>query len=230
MIDVLIMIKEGHMKIIMHDQISLDGSVKNFVLNPGLYYEISNRYEPDITLIGSITAKTGVEESEEEIPKENKNDFKRPNRPDKNYWVIPDTRGRMKGLLHVYRRFKECRDVIIFISEKTPQEYIKYLNERDYRYYICGEDEVDFTRAFDILKKEFGVEKIITDSGGTLNSVLLNQGLIDKISLIISPELVGENSVNLFRSLKRSAKLKLINVENLDDKNVLFIYEVLNYE
>ena len=49
-----------------------------------------------------------------------------------SYWVIPDTRGVLKGLLHVLRRFEYCRDVIILVSERTGADYVAYLDERDY--------------------------------------------------------------------------------------------------
>ena len=37
------------------------------------------------------------------------------------YWVIPETKVILKGLLHTCRRFEALKDVIVLISEEKPQ-------------------------------------------------------------------------------------------------------------
>jgi len=44
-------------KIILHNSISIDGSLTNFEPNMGLHYQIAGNYKPDIHLIGSNTIK-----------------------------------------------------------------------------------------------------------------------------------------------------------------------------
>jgi len=67
------------------------------------------------------------------------------------------------------------------------------------------------------------MKTILTDTGGTLNSVLLEKKLVDEISLIITPSIVGENSQYFFKSLRNNAlNLKLDRVEALE-KNYAFI-------
>ena len=48
-------------KIIIHNSISIDGSLTNFDVNMGLHYQIAGNYKPDSHLICSNTAKTGIE-------------------------------------------------------------------------------------------------------------------------------------------------------------------------
>ena len=55
-------------KVIMHNSISLDGSVKDFEVNMGLHYQIAGSYGADVHLIGSNTAKIGMEMFLPEIP------------------------------------------------------------------------------------------------------------------------------------------------------------------
>lgn len=45
--------------------------------------------------------------------------------------------------------------------------------------------------AFKSLKRDFGVEKVTVQSGGTLNSVLLRAGVIDEVDIFIAPVLIG---------------------------------------
>ena len=48
-------------KIILHNSISLDGSLLNFDVNMQLHYQIAGGYKPDAHLIGSNTIKMGIE-------------------------------------------------------------------------------------------------------------------------------------------------------------------------
>ena len=72
--------------IILHNSISLDGSLTNFNVNMEIHYQISGQYNPDAHLIGSNTIKTGIE-LYGNAPPEDKNDFKKPERDNKlPYW------------------------------------------------------------------------------------------------------------------------------------------------
>ena len=110
-------------KVIMHNTASLDGSIKDFEVDLNLHYQIANEFGADTNLIGSKTAKTGIETYTEEIPLEEKTDFIKPKlepSDERPLWVIPDSRGVLENLLHVYRRSEYCKDVIILVSETTP--------------------------------------------------------------------------------------------------------------
>ena len=140
------------MEVILRNSISLDGSLTNFKPNMGLHYQIAGKYRPDAHLIGSNTIKTGIELYGEGVPPEEETDHKKPTR-DSNlpYWVIPDTKGVLKGLLHTCRRFELCRDLVILVSERTPRDYIDHLEERNYDHHVVGEDHVDLKASLDLL-------------------------------------------------------------------------------
>lgn len=57
-------------RIILHNSVSLDGSLTNFEPNMKLHYQIARNYNPDAHLIGSNTIKIGIELYGEGIPKE----------------------------------------------------------------------------------------------------------------------------------------------------------------
>ena len=48
-------------KVITHNTVSLDGSITGFTPDMGLHYEIAGRYNPGLMLVGSRTARTGIE-------------------------------------------------------------------------------------------------------------------------------------------------------------------------
>lgn len=86
-----------------------------------LHYQIVGKYRPQLYLVGSNTVKTGIDMFGD-VPTENEQDFIRPKKNvDLAYWVIPDTKGALKGLLHYCRRSEFCKDVIVLVSNKPPK-------------------------------------------------------------------------------------------------------------
>jgi 2,5-diamino-6-(ribosylamino)-4(3H)-pyrimidinone 5'-phosphate reductase len=220
-------------KVIMHNSVSVDGSVIDFDVNMEVHYQIAGRHNADVHLVGSQTGKKGIELFLDEVPAEEKGDFKRPEiNPDdrRPLWVIPDSRGIMKGLLHIVRRSEYCKDVLILVSKKTPSDYLEYLKERNYEYLVVGEDHVEMRKSFEMLAERYGVKTILVDSGGILTSILLEEDLVDEVSLLVSPYLVGKKSQNLFRSLrgkKGSIKLELLESDTAGKNHVLLRYKVI---
>jgi 2,5-diamino-6-(ribosylamino)-4(3H)-pyrimidinone 5'-phosphate reductase len=220
-------------KIIIHNVVSLNGSLTGFEPNLEKYYEIAGNYVHDAVLVGSNTAKKGIDMFIEKIPPEKKSDFDKPISDDKTpFWIIPDSGGVMQNLLHVIRQSGYCKDVIVIISKKTPQSYIEYLKERNYDYILTGEDHVDLKSALEKLYKNYNVKSIRSDSGGTLNSILLKQGLVDKISILVSPVIVGKSKNYLIKDLnlkseKSRIDLQLIKNEIIDENHILLVYKVI---
>jgi 2,5-diamino-6-(ribosylamino)-4(3H)-pyrimidinone 5'-phosphate reductase len=214
-------------KIIIHNSISIDGSLTNFEPNMGLHYQIAGNYKPDAHLIGSNTIKKGIELYGDGVPKEEKNDFEKQKRDTSlPYWVIIDTRGDLKGLLHTCRRFEFCRDVIVLVSEKTPKTYLDHLKKRNYAYHIVGRDHVNLIEALELLSNKYKIKTILTDTGRILGNHLLNQGLVSEISLLIHPILVGNKSYPMFSDVDKNLKLKLSKKEILEKQYVWLVYKV----
>ncbi|MFC1786956.1 dihydrofolate reductase family protein [Halobacteriota archaeon] len=213
-------------KIILHNSISLDGSLLNFEVNMGLHYQIAGEYKPDAHLVGSNTVKTGAE-LYGSTPPEEKHDFIKPTRNGNlPYWVIPDTKGTLKGMLHEIRRFEFCKDVIILTSKATPKEYIKYLEARDYDHHIVGSKHVDLEKSLELLYKNYNVKTILTDTGKILGNLLLNRGLVKEISLLIHPVIVGDKPYNIFDNIDKNIHLKLLKNEILEKGYVWLVYKV----
>lgn len=51
--------------------------------------------------------------------------------------------------------------------------------------------KMDFQKLFQSLKDEQGIERVTIQSGGILNAELLRSGLIDEVSIVVAPLLVG---------------------------------------
>jgi 2,5-diamino-6-(ribosylamino)-4(3H)-pyrimidinone 5'-phosphate reductase len=214
-------------KVIIHNSVSLDGSLTSFEPNMGLHYQIAGNYKPDAHLIGSNTVKVGIELYEEGVPSEEKSDFEKPER-DKSLplWVIPDTAGALKGLLHACRRFEYCRDVVVLISEETPEDYREYLRERNYDYHAVGKRHVDLKKSLEMLSAKYKVKTVLADTGRILGNLLLDQGLVSELSLLIHPIIVGNKAYNIFGNINKSISLKLKKKETLGKGYVWLVYKV----
>lgn len=201
-------------RIIIHNSVSLDLCVTGFDIDMGSHYGIASGFNADAHLIGSVTAKTGIEQFTPDIPAENEGDFKKPQICKKPYFVIVDSCGKMLNLLHVYRRSGYCRDIIVLISQKTPKEYLDYLEERNYDYVQVGKNKANLEESLAILSEKFGIKTILVDTGPTLSSILLDLGLADELSLIIYPMIsTGKNKI--FSNMKKKIILELIKQEEM---------------
>ena len=161
------------------------------------------------------------------IIKEEKNDFKKPKR-DKNlpYWIIIDTKGALRGLLHTLRRFEFCKDVIVLISEKTPKEYINYLRIRNYDYFCIGKIHIDLKKSLEFLNKRYNVKTILTDTGKILGNLLLNQGLVNEVSLLIHPAIIGKKAYSIFSNVSKNINLEFTNIKTFNNTYIWIVYKI----
>jgi 2,5-diamino-6-(ribosylamino)-4(3H)-pyrimidinone 5'-phosphate reductase len=220
-------------KIIMHNQVSLDGAISGFQIDAAAYYTLLNSYRAGMYLVGSDTAISGIKTFSKNITPEEPSDFEKPEpQPDDHrpVWVIPDSEGKLLGLLHIFRRYEHCRDIIVLVSSETPKNYLAYLIKRKYNHIIAGEIKVDLKYAMKQIGELFPFETMVTDNGGKLSSILLENSLIDQISLIVSPTLTGKKTPKLFRDLKlgkRVIKLNPVKAEILPNRDILMLFDVV---
>ena len=164
-----------------------------------------------------------------QIPEEEQSDFIKPKR-NKNLplWVIPDTKGTLKGLHHVYRRFDLCRDLVVLVSQQTPKDYLDYLKDRNYDHYIIGKNHVNYKEALKLLVKQYNAKTILTDTGKILNCILINEGLVDEISLLVHPVIVGKEQYTLFSDVNKDTKIELVNIKKLSGDKIWLTYRINN--
>lgn len=224
-------------RVILHNAISLDGRIDGFPVDLYQYYELAATWKEDATLAGSDTFLKAASEA----PTEDQSAFL-PHKIDPNdrrpLLAIPDSRGRIRTW-HYLRSLPYWRGFVALCSQSTPQEYLHYLKERHIDCIIAGEDHVDLRAALQKMNSRYGVRVVRVDAGGTLNGLLLRQGLVAEVSLLIYPSLVGgEKQSGIFiapilpvdplAGLSNVISLKLIQMEQLKGEIVWLRYEVLS--
>lgn len=214
-------------EIIIHNSVSIDSSLTGFMPDMALHYKIAGEYKPDAHLIGSQTIIAGNEMFGESIPEEVPADFEQPDRSDSlPWWIIVDSGGRLKGMLHTCRRFEYCRDVIVLLSESTPVNYLEHLRDRNYLFIIAGKEKVDLNLAIDRLKEKFGIRRILTDTGRILGNILITEGMVNEISLLVHPVIVGEKCYPMFSDVTKNLDLKLFKSETYENGCVWNVYRL----
>ena len=114
----------------------------------------------------------------------------------------------------------------MLVSKKTPKSYLKYLSDRHYDYHSIGSDHVDYRKALQLLSTRYNASIIVTDTGGTLSNILLDMKLVDEISLVVSPHLVGNAPQTIFRRLQEKSDLVLIGHKKVGKNLLHLVYTV----
>lgn len=174
----------------VHMSVSIDGRTNWNGPDVALHYEIAASFREDATLAGSDTIRlfSGDGPGDEDLSVfEQRQASPGDARP---VLFVPDSRGRVKNW-HFLKTLPYWRDMVSLCSQLTPREHLEYLNARHIRPVVAGSDHVDYRSALDIMGREYGVERVRVDSGGTLAGILIREGLVDRVSLLVEPCIAG---------------------------------------
>lgn len=98
-------------------------------------------------------------------------------------------------------------------------------------------DKIDFIDVFRRFKKDYGIKRVTIQTGGTLNSTLLRLKLIDRVSIVIAPCLIGGKdtpslisgeSLHSEADLLAVKALQLTSCKKLKNNYLHIVYKVLN--
>jgi len=221
-------------KVIIFDNISIDGRIDGFSIDYELYYHVANEWSLDAVLMSNNTLlkkfqlKHSNEGTDCKVREVNEID----NRP---LLVVPDSQGRIR----IWDDVLETHffgDILVLCSRSTPQEYLDFLEEKYIKYMVIGYDEVNLGTALEELNLQFGVKNLRVESGGKLNGLLLRDDLVDEVCVLIYPNLVGGISPDsIYSAPDLNSKegvldLKLLKMEKLKNEIILLHYRVMKYQ
>lgn len=223
----------------IYNEISLDGKITGFNGDGIRYYRRGFRWRNDAILMGSVTAEAfGPQES----PADQRRDlpaldpapilpgFDELVSDPRPLLVVPDSRGRLRNWRHALAQ-PWYGQILVLVSESTPPEYLNHLDRRGIEHLLVGSDaHVDLPLALRELHQTYSVTSIRTDAGGALNGALLASGLVDRITVIIAPQIGrGPGAQGLIRlpfTAERPTVLTMIESELLADGALWLTYDV----
>lgn len=101
------------------------------------------------------------------------------------YNISVDTRGTLLW------NESDNSERLCIVSQQASEDYLAYLRQKGISYIAAGRERIDLPRAMEILRENFGVERLAVVGGGKINGAFLAAGLIDEISAMIAPGVDG---------------------------------------
>jgi 2,5-diamino-6-(ribosylamino)-4(3H)-pyrimidinone 5'-phosphate reductase len=216
-------------RVIIHNAVSVDGRIDWFEVDPGVFYDLAGRWHEECALVGSGTVLAAHESAKaDRQPWELHVVDPSDTRP---LLAIVDSRGRVR-CWKTWLDMPYWRGGVAICSDTTPDEYLQYLAEAGVDFIVAGPRKVDMRAALEELNARYGVQTVRVDSGGILNGVLLRAGLVDEVSILVHPALVGGTSQrSMFRASDLASSvgvipLTLIGAETVGEGLVWLRYKV----
>lgn len=135
----------------------------------------------------------------------------------KGYIIAIDTMGKLKW---PHNQF-DGMPLLVITSEDCPKEYLDTLSRQYISWIATGKGSIDLKRAMEILRAEFGIERLSVTGGGNINAAFLKESLLDEVSMMWCPGIDGRGGMTAaFDGLPKDfppIKLKLMSVEKLGE-------------
>jgi len=138
------------------------------------------------------------------------------------YRIVLDSRLKIPEEARVFERSPS--KVILATTESAPQDKIERLETRGVRVFIIDSKEgrVDL-RSFLSKLGEIGMMTLLVEGGSRVNGSFLDEGLIDKFFIFLSPKLIGDpEALGIFdgrgvSNLKEAVALKEIKTKRIGE-------------
>src|ERR1019366_4314411 len=104
-------------------------------------------------------------------------------------------------------------DVVIFTVSKEEAK-IRELSNRGVRVEVLPAEagRVPLGKVLDKLGEE-GILTLLTETGTRLNTALLAAGLVDRVHLFVSPQIMGSDAVPAFRGMVNAIRMAEVEVQ-----------------
>ena len=149
-------------------------------------------------------------------------------------FIVIDNKPHLNNIGVEY--FIKMSKIFYLVTNNKNHPAFEYENEGNLCI-IYYKNKIDFVDLFKQLKSKHDIKTMTIQTGGTLNSILLREKLIDKLSIVIAPALIGGKetstlidgeSLQTFEDLKKIKALKLIENKILNDSYINLKYEIIN--
>jgi riboflavin biosynthesis pyrimidine reductase len=111
--------------------------------------------------------------------------------------------------------------VIVLLGHDVSDGHLAELVSNGISYVVAETADMDLARLMETLRQKFGIERLLLEGGGVVNGSFFAAGLVDELSVIVAPSLVGltaEQGIvdNGEDGLRGKVKLALLGCEALD--------------
>lgn len=123
---------------------------------------------------------------------------------------------------------------LVIITQNTMHPAFSVMEDN---LHIIRQDSLNLEDALNVLKEDYGCERLTIQSGGTLNGIFLRSQLIDYVDIVVAPVLIGGkdtptlidgNSITSMNDLNLLGVLQLEKCVVLEDSYIRLRYKVMN--
>jgi len=186
------------------------------------YYEIEKTTDPFSFNTGRVMAKIGINAREKEPTKMGCS------------FIVLDNKPHLteKGIEYLAKWVK----VLYLVTTNKEHPAFKLKSKFNNIEIIFYEMKIDLYDLLCKMKIKYGAKKITIQSGETINSSWIREGLIDHVSIVIAPCLIGGKATQSFvggeslhdeEDLKKIKSLKLLKCEILKDSYIHLFYDLI---
>jgi riboflavin biosynthesis pyrimidine reductase len=194
----------------------IDGEILDNVIAGGEYESTGAKLAGDAWICGRTTMQLHFADKKGFVSRSRKPSGPQPAfvaKRAKSYVIAVDTIGKLRWSSDDI----SGDHLICIVSERAPREYLELLRSQGISYIVAGKSSVDLTKAVQLLRKHFGIKRLLLEGGGNINGAFLEAGLIDELSLLVVPGIDGRRAIptvfdNMNPQRRRANKLRLVSV------------------
>jgi 2,5-diamino-6-(ribosylamino)-4(3H)-pyrimidinone 5'-phosphate reductase len=209
------------------DELDVDSDFKDIVgVHEGLfqYYDLEKKTDLVSVNSGSVQAKIGVNQKDLDSVKKTDVSF-----------VMIDSKPHLTSTGTEY--FAKKSRILYLITTNKNHPGFELSKTYPNIHMLLYKDEIDFVDVFTKLKMIYGIERMTIQTGGTLNAEFVRLGLIDYLSLVVAPcliggshtqSLIGGESLHSPADLIHVKALELLDAQQLHHSYVHLRYKVIH--
>lgn len=175
-------------RVVLHVEASLDGRIDFVRPDLSRFYSLAGRVAEDAVLTGADTLLQAQGLPDEDEPSTQPAGASAAGAGP--LLVVTDSRCRFDRW-NWLRTQPYWRDVVALVGEASPRDGLARLEHGGVATISAGRERVDLRAALEALVERHGVRVVRVDSGGSLSGALAREGLLDEISVLLEPLLVG---------------------------------------
>jgi 2,5-diamino-6-(ribosylamino)-4(3H)-pyrimidinone 5'-phosphate reductase len=132
------------------------------------------------------------------------------------YRIVVDSKAQTPLSSYVVRTAKNT-PTIVAVTSAAPKKRIQTLREKGITVLVCGKGPLVSPKVLLRRLTTLGIRKILLEGGGSLNWSMLSNGLVNEVSVAITPRILGgADAVSLVEGkgsalVRDGVKLKLLN-------------------
>ena len=188
------------------------------------YYDLEKTTDMHFLITGRVMAKEC-----QSLNVNNRDD--EPAKLPANCIIVDENHLKESGVKYLLEKFNSL--TVVTTNKEHPAKRVKSDNLKIIDY----NGKIDFQDLFEKLKNDYKIDRITIQSGGTLNAELVRAGLVDYLSLVIAPAMIGGKntstlmdgeSLHVQDELYKIKALELESIKELENSYIHLRYKVLN--